>query len=454
MYGNYKRSQASMGGAVRGWKFFLAILLCTLVPSGLVHADDCLVLTSGATNPATLRAEPSASSLKRGTLAQGQSMPLVALVPGWYETRLSDGQMAFVAKRSAEIAPCPAAPGGATPHGIADTRYEIHAIDVGTGLAVLVRGPDFTLLYDAGSNDDLALGDNNRTLAYLKTLRPRLQKIDHVVLSHPHRDHVELLPDVVTRFKPTSVWNSGAYNDICGYRNFLFAIAADPAVQYHTAHHDIGDEAVELGDKTCYGTLQPEQTLTLKHAKRISNEPIPLGRGASMTFLFADGSKRASFNDNSLVVRLDLGSRRILLMGDAEAGGRKLPTVAPTPSSIEGKLLTCCTPDLKADVLVVAHHGSKSSSRTKFLNAVGATTYIVSAGPTKYQTVVLPDAEIIAELERRGRVIRTDFEDDECATSPDKIGPDADGKAGGCNNILITISSSGQVTTEYRRVSD
>ena len=41
-----------------------------------------------------------------------------------------------------------------------------------------------------------------------------------------------------------------------------------------------------------------------------------------MTFLYADGSHHSGFNENSLVTRLDLGARRVLLMGDAEAGGR------------------------------------------------------------------------------------------------------------------------------------
>lgn len=432
--------------------YALAFLVGLCLPARVVLAADCVAPPAGATTTVTLRAAPAASSAKRGTLSPGQSLPLVASVPGWYETRLADGQMVFAAKRSTEIAPCP--DGFGVVPALAEVTYELHAIDVGTGLLVLVRGPDFALLYDAGSNDDMARGDDNRTIAYLKTLQPPLQKIDHVVLSHPHRDHVELLPDVVTLFKPTEVWNSGAYNDICGYRNFLFAIAADPAVHYHTATQDAGAESVEMAKKNCYGDKQPAQTLTLTHANRITNEKITLGQGASMTFLFADGSPRPSFNENSLVVRLDLGSRRVLLMGDAEAGGRKLPTAIPSDTSIEGKLLTCCVPDLKADVLVVGHHGSKTSSRKKFLDAVGAKTFIVSAGPTKYATVVLPDAEIIAELEKRGLVFRTDLEDDSCVMSPDKVGPDADGKAGGCDNVLVTIRANKPVSTEYRRVSD
>lgn len=225
-------------------------------------------------------------------------------------------------------------------------------------------------------------------------------------------------------------------------------------MQYHTATQDVGDEPVELAQKTCYGVQQSEQTLTLKHAKRITNEKIALGQGASMTFLFADGSKRSNFNENSLVVRLDLGSHRVLLMGDAEAGGRKPPATVPSESSIEEKLLACCAADLKAEVLVVGHHGSKTSSRTKFLGAVGAQIFIVSAGPTKYATVVLPDAEVVTELERRGQVFRTDLANDACAMSPDKVGPDADGKAGGCDNVLVTIPANGPVSAEYRRVSD
>ncbi|MCA3019225.1 MAG: MBL fold metallo-hydrolase [Rhodocyclaceae bacterium] len=320
-------------------------------------------------------------------------MPLIALVPGWYETRLANGQMAFAAKRSTEITSCPEVPLVLGAIGGSSAVYELHAIDVGTGLSILVRGPDFSALYDAGSNDDLARGDDNRTIAYLKTLQPELRKLDHVVLSHPHRDHVELLPDIVSRYRPTAVWNSGAYNDICGYRNFLLAIAADPAIDYHTATTDAGTEVVNLGQKSCYGVAQSAQSLTIKKAKRISNEKVSLGAGASMTFLYADGSDRPSFNENSLVVRFDLGDQRVLVMGDAEAGGRNAPAALPTPISIEGKLLACCNTDLKADVLVVGHHGSRTSSRRKLLDAVGAKLFVVSAGPTRYASVVLPDAD-------------------------------------------------------------
>jgi len=411
---------------------------------------DCVVRPASVSGTATLYAEPTSTSASVGTLSPGEGLPFVASLRGWYETRLADGKPAFAAKRATDLVPCA---GGAAPASDQAT-FRLHAIDVGTGLSILVRGADFALLYDAGSNDDLARGTNNRTIAYLKTLQPPLERIDYVILSHPHRDHVELLPDVIKLFQPKEVWNSGAYNDICGYRNFLLAVAADSSIQYHTATQDAGIEQVNLAKKRCYGIEQSNQTLMLNHAKRIGDEPITLGKSASMTFLYADGSQRPSYNENSLVMRLDLGSVRILFMGDAEAGGRKPPEADPSDSSIEGKLLACCEADLKADVLVVGHHGSETSSRKKFLNAVGAHIFVISSGPLKYSTHKLPDAVVVTELESRGQVFRTDLDDDACESSLDKVGPDDDGKPGGCENVLVTISASGPTTADYRRMAD
>jgi competence protein ComEC len=381
----------------------------------------------------------------------GAHLPIGSAVPRWYETTLPSGQTAFVSKQSTELVTCQAGAPATAPGG---DEFTLDAIDVGTGLAVLIRGRDFALLFDGGSNDDLAIGQGNRLIAYLKTLTPSLTRIDDIILSHPHRDHVELLPDVLRGFQIGQVWNSGAYNDICGYRHFLEAIADQPSIQYHTANNDAGPETVTLEAKRCYGTDEATRTLSLVHGGRISDSPVPLGQGASMTFLYADGSKRPSFNENSLVVRVDLGSHRILLMGDAEAGGRAAPSQKPTATSIEGKLLACCAADLKADVLVAGHHGSKTSSRTAFLDAVGAHTFIVSSGPTRYATVTLPDAEVIATLEQRGQVFRTDLEDDACVLSSEKVGEDSDGKAGGCDDVVITLTANGPVSGEYRRVAE
>src|SRR3546814_8700087 len=143
----------------------------------------------------------------------------------------------------------------------------------------------------------------------------------------------------------------------------------------------------------------------------MSEAPVALGTGGQMRFLDRDAHPYSDPNGNSVVVRLDLGGRRILLAGDAEGGERELPATQPSPRSIEAKLLQCCATNLKADVLVVGHHGSLTSSRTAFLDAVGASIYAISSGPYPYHRVRLPDADIVSELERRGQVLRTDRED-------------------------------------------
>lgn len=88
--------------------------------------------------------------------------------------------------------------------------------------------------------------------------------------------------------------------------------------------------------------------------------------------------------------------------------------------------------------------------------AAPATTFIVSSGPLGYgpNQVVLLDQVVIDELPSRGPMCRTDLDDAACATNAAKIGPDADDRVGGCDNILITIPATGPFRTAYFRGSD
>lgn len=422
---------------------FAGLLLASISAAAFADGAEplCVTPSSEVTTSVSIRQSPSASSAMLGRLLPGNQLPLVGEVPNWYLVQLTDGTNGNVSKRWTDAVAC--ATNAPVPIHGGGVAYELDAIDVGTGLSVFIRGPDFTLLYDAGSNDDLARGSKNRTAAYLASVLPDVHKIDHIVLSHPHRDHVELLADIVREHGAGDVWDSGAYNDICGYRDFLRAIADAQGVRYHNANTAAGTETVSLGAKTCYGTPEPDSQIVLNHGDRIDTTPTALGATARMQFLHIDGSHQSNINDNSLVLRVELGSHSVLLMGDAEAGGRADPSTTPTPTSVEGKLLACCKDQLRADVLVVGHHGSKSSSRKALLDAIGAHMFLVSAGPTKYATVVLPDQAVIDELSTRGTVMRTDVDDTACKTSDSKVGEKHDGAAGGCNNIQVTFDDAG-----------
>ncbi|MCZ2110977.1 MAG: MBL fold metallo-hydrolase, partial [Dehalococcoidia bacterium] len=419
-------------------KLFLLVLLLIASGRSVALASDILP-SEAVTTRVVVREAPSSQSAAISSLRPGEQAELLGEVPNWYRVRLKNEREGFVSKRWTRVRPAPSSPATAT-----TPSFTLDVVDVGTGLAVLVRGQDFTLVYDAGSNDDAARGAGNRMLAYMKAVAPSISTIDHILLSHPHRDHVELLPDLLDTYQVRHVWDSGRMNPICGYRAFIEAIQAAPGVEYHTVTQDEGVSSISFNAQTCYGQSLAATTIQISHASRLqAGVPIPLGQNASMTILYADGAARPSVNENSLVVRLDLGPTRVLLMGDAEAGGRRAPSIPSTTSSIEGILLSCCVSELSADVLVVGHHGSMTSSRRAFLSAVNASTFIVSAGPTRYGSVVLPDHVVIAELSSRGQVFRTDLNDDTCGQNSSKIGPVTDGRAGGCDNIRVIIAANG-----------
>lgn len=167
-----------------------------------------------------------------------------------------------------------------------------------------------------------------------------------------------------------------------------------------------------------------------------------------------DGTRRTKdFNETSLVTLLELDGARVLFMGDAEAGGRALPKVPPTPRSIEGYLLRQRRELIDADVLIVGHHGSQSSSRRAFLDAVTPKVSVLSSGPMRYDDVTLPDAAIVSELAQVSALFRTDVDDAACAKNPKKIGPDSDGQPGGCDNVQIEIQA-GKLKAGYARLAD
>jgi len=402
-------------------------------------AGPGVVATSKVQTGVFVRDAPSLSGVVIEALLPGEQLNLRAAGSDWNEILLPDGRAGFVSRDWTRIL--------APPLGLG--QFRMHVVDVGTGLGLFVEGADFTLVYDAGSNDDRSKGPNNRFLAYLRYVRPDLKRIDHVVLSHPHQDHVILLPDLFSAFQIGQVWDSGTTLDTCSYQEFLAAVSTEPGVNYHQVKGGPGPVT-----KHATGCAKA-QNLTLNGGAAIPASAIALGAQAQMTILYRNAEPHADPNENSLVTRLDLGGARLLLMGDAEAGERAKPTDPPEPGSIEAKLLECCAAALKADILVAGHHGSLTSSRTAFLNAVRAKTYIISSGPFPYgkERIVLPDKAVEEEFHSRGKLLQTNLKDEACRTNPGKIGNDNDKRPGGCDNIVVTIDRS-VISADYLRVAD
>jgi competence protein ComEC len=314
--------------------------------------------------------------------------------------------------------------------------FQVHMIDVGTGLAILVRGSDFTMLYDAGTNDREE--KPMRVAKYLAaTLGPsgddlcgepgkERKKIDHVVLSHPHLDHASALDLVVHCYDVNVFWDSGRVNDTVFYRELLSGISRSMATLYRTAADVPGDRTVQVKGLA----------VTMPRWERFGEgETVRLGEGAKFTILHAEGKAKHDPNQNSVVVAVELGGVRMLLVGDAESGPRQDPSYPV--GDVEEFLINSHAAAIRSDILQVGHHGSKTSSRRSFLEAVKPRLALVSSGPKMYGKTMLPDKEVIEELGRVGAtVLRTDERDGDCPVT-NRIGGDKG--PGGCDTWVITI---------------
>src|SRR5205085_1884290 len=173
----------------------IAFAIATILLLEIPASADVVVPTDAVTTRVIVHATASASSAQVGSLRPGEQADLLGEVPNWYRVKLANGMEGFVTKRWTRTV------SSGTPVIPTASSFTIDVVDVGTGLGVLVRGQDFTLVYDGGSNDDTARGARNRMLAYVKFVAPGLTTIDHMILSHPHRDHVELLPDFFSAYQ-------------------------------------------------------------------------------------------------------------------------------------------------------------------------------------------------------------------------------------------------------------
>ena len=311
--------------------------------------------------------------------------------------------------------------------------YRIHLIDVGTGLSILVQGSDFNLLYDAGTNDREERP--SRVLAYLaRAIGPSgddlcgasgpKRAIADAVLSHPHFDHASAMDLVVHCYDIHDFYDSGRVSEAKFYRALVDALALSPTTRYHTAA-DVPEDHVQDGAH-------------LGQWQRFSEgDVVALGEGAKFTILHAEPKAVKDVNENSVVIAVELGGIRLLLVGDSPSGSRQDPSYPA--GEVEQFLIDHHAADIRADILQVGHHGSKTSSRRAFLDAVHPRLALVSSGPKVYGRTVLPDREIIEELGKVGaKVLRTDERDGNCPLHErigDNHGP------GGCDTYIITIGS-------------
>jgi len=205
----------------------------------------------------------------------------------------------------------------------------VHFIDVGQGASQLIIGPTGkTILIDAGNNSE-----EEKMVAYIK--KQNIYKIDILVGTHPDADHIGGLDAVINNFDIGKIYMPRVASNTKTYEDVLTAIKMKN-LKVTTAKAGL--------------TLDWETDASVQ--------------------MIAPLSTYEDTNEMSAVIKLTYGHTSFLLMGDAEAKS-------------EADILKSGV-NVKADVLLIGHHGSNSSTSPKFLNAVDPSYAVIQVGHNNY----------------------------------------------------------------------
>lgn len=201
--------------------------------------------------------------------------------------------------------------------------FEIHYLDVGEGLSVLVKSGDAALLYDGGDRNASSF-----VVSYLQN--QGITHLDYLIASHYDSDHINGLIGALHVFTVDTVLGPDYIHDSKTYQSFLQTV--DDAGLTVT-HPSVGS-LYELGDAN-FTVLAPQE---------IAPES----------------------NNNSVVIRIVNGSNRFLLSGDAQCESEEAMCRLGLP--------------LKSDVICPGHHGSYNATSELFLEYTQPEYAVISCG--------------------------------------------------------------------------
>ncbi len=233
----------------------------------------------------------------------------------------------------------------------AEGELRVHFLDVGQGDSIFVELPNGDCMLIDCSVYEYA----GRIISFIDMLG--YKKIDHLVATHPHADHIGGMEKVIEHFEIGEIYMPEAVSDTKTFLGLL--------------------EAIE------------ERELSITVASAGVN--IDFSSGAKGKFV-APVEIVDDMNNCSAVLRLTFGERAFLFTGDAEI--QEECTISA---------------DIKCDVLKVGHHGSSTSSGSDFLRKAGAEMAVISCGADN--SYGHPHREALERLENAGikQIYRTDI---------------------------------------------
>lgn len=216
---------------------------------------------------------------------------------------------------------------------------------VGQAEATLLKGPNFAVLVDAG--------DQGRYDVVPLLKRAGVEELDLVIITHPHADHIGQLPDVMREIPVKEVWMSGVEHFTPAFEAAIDAVLDTDAGYYQP----------RAGEKFNVGSL------TLEILNPVEAEE--------------------DVHESCLAIRAVYGDFAIVLTGDIEA-------------RTEMEILRRRHP-VKAQILQLGHHGSRTSTSVEFLEAVDPEVAIYSAARcSEYDH---PHIQVVERILQRGIIL-------------------------------------------------
>lgn len=227
-----------------------------------------------------------------------------------------------------------------------DNNLRVYCLDVGQGDSILITNNNKTMLIDASTNE---MG--SRVVKYLNDLG--IKKIDYLVGTHPHEDHIGGLDNVIKNFDIGTIYMPNVVATTKTYEEVIDAISAKK----------LKVTSPKTGDKFTVGNVECE-VMSIRNDKD-------------------------DYNNCSIVIKMDFNNVSYLFTGDAEESvesSRKWPHI---------------------DVLKVGHHGSNTSSSKKFLEQIKPEVALISVG--QGNTYGHPTQATLKRLSNIGaKIYRTD----------------------------------------------
>ncbi|MBQ1639314.1 MAG: MBL fold metallo-hydrolase [Ruminococcus sp.] len=231
-----------------------------------------------------------------------------------------------------------------------ESKLIVHFLDVGQGDSIFIELPNGkTMLVDAGENyHGQGIIDYVQTIGY--------HKLDYVVATHPHEDHIGSMPYIVRNFEIGSIYMPDVTANTATFESLLKAIKAKGL---RVKNGRTGVHIIKDGELTA-------------------------------DIIAPDKPDESNLNNSSIVLLLTFGNVSYLLTGDAET-----------------KELNAIRADMHATVLKAGHHGSKTSTTQTLLKKISPSVTVISCG--KNNDYGHPHAEVLKMLKSvNSSVYRTD----------------------------------------------